>query len=322
MRRAASKPGANDQVGVDVNSMLLFYEVANFGSINQAASHLKVPKATISRKLRRLEQDVGAVLLKRGGQKLSLTDSGELLYGHCRRVLLEVQGARTALADAQSELTGTLRIATAFGLGPWVLPALATFALKYPRVELVVDETHRWVDISEEHYDLVIHLGQIRNQRVPVRRFAKLARGVYVSPGYLAGKRRPQAPHELKDHSCIILQQQIDDGLWRFSDAPGRAATSATPHVRVSDIVVARGLTLRGVGFSILPEAICRRDLEQGRLVRVLEDWRIPPLLPAATFLEHRYIPLTVRTFLDTLAAQFSAEPPVEPAANSMLRET
>jgi DNA-binding transcriptional LysR family regulator len=312
MRRTAPKSGRTDQAGVDVNAMLLFYEVANSGSINQAALLLKVPKATISRKLRRLEQDVGAVLLKRGVQKLSLTDAGELLYGHCRRVLAEVQGARSALADAQSELSGTLHIATAFGLAPWVVPTLATFARKYPHVELVVDETYRWIDISEERYDLVIHLGQILNQTVPVRRFAKLTRGVYASPEHLASKHAPTEPAELAEHSCIMLQQQIDDGLWRLPNASGSVAKSLTPHVRVSDVIVARGLTLRGVGFAILPEAICRRDVEQGRLVRVLPNWEIPPLIPAATFLEHRYMPLRVRTFLDTLAAQFKAELDVE----------
>jgi DNA-binding transcriptional LysR family regulator len=285
MRRTAPKSGRTDQAGVDVNAMLLFYEVANSGSINQAALLLKVPKATISRKLRRLEQDVGAVLLKRGVQKLSLTES---------------------------ELSGTLRIATAFGLAPWVVPTLATFARKYPHVELVVDETYRWIDISEERYDLVIHLGQILNQTVPVRRFAKLTRAVYASPEHLAGKHAPTEPAELAEHSCIMLQQQIDDGLWRLPNASGSVAKSLTPHVRVSDVIVARGLTLRGVGFAILPEAVCRRDVEQGRLVRVLPNWEIPPLIPAATFLEHRYMPLRVRTFLDTLAAQFKAELDVE----------
>ena len=105
-----------------------------------------------------------------------------------------------------------------------------------------------------------------------------------------------------------VTKQQIDDGLWRLPNASGSVAKSLTPHVRVSDVIVARGLTLRGVGFAILPEAICRRDVEQGRLVRVLHNWEIPPLIPAATFLEHRYMPLRVRTFLDTLAAKFKAE--------------
>jgi len=162
--------------------MLLFYEVVNTGSINQAAVALKTPKATISRKLRRLEQHVGAVLLKRGSQKLSMTSSGEALFQHCERILAEAQGARAAVTEMQTQLSGQLKMATAFGLGPWINPALARFALEYPNIELVVDETDRWVDVSEEPYDIVVHLGKVRNERIPVRRFAQLHRGLYASP--------------------------------------------------------------------------------------------------------------------------------------------
>jgi DNA-binding transcriptional LysR family regulator len=71
---------------IDVNSMLLFYEVVNADSINLASVALKTPKATISRRLRRLEQHVGAVLLKRGSQKLSLTSSGAALCELCSQI--------------------------------------------------------------------------------------------------------------------------------------------------------------------------------------------------------------------------------------------
>jgi DNA-binding transcriptional LysR family regulator len=100
MKRAAppDSPGSASE-NIDVNSMLLFYEVVNAGSINQAAVALKTPKATISRRLRRLEQHVGAVLLKRGSQKLSMTSSGETLFQHCEKLLAEAQGARAAVAE-------------------------------------------------------------------------------------------------------------------------------------------------------------------------------------------------------------------------------
>src|ERR1041385_2230659 len=170
-RRTPPHSTGSESANIDVNSMLLFYEVVNAGSINQASKALQTPKATISRRLRLLEQHVGAVLLKRGSQKLSMTSSGEALYHHCEKILAEAQGARAAVSDMQTQLSGQLKIATAFGLGPWINPALAKFALEYPKVELIVDETHRWIDINEEPYDIVIHLGKIRNERLPVRRF-------------------------------------------------------------------------------------------------------------------------------------------------------
>jgi len=308
---AGTGPGVSN---IDVNALLLFQEVVNAGSINQAAVALETPKATISRKLRRLEQHVGAVLLKRGSQKLSLTSSGAALLQHCERILAEVQGARAAVLEMQSALSGQLKLATAFGLGPWINPALAAFALEYPNVELVVDETHRWVDVSEEPYDLVIHLGKIRNERLPVRRFAELHRGLYASPRYLAGRPLPRGPAELLEHSCIVLPQQLDDGVWRVSEPASPREIIVKPHARVSDIVIAHELAIAGVGIAMLPHAICRRDVAAGRLAQILTAWRIPPLIPSATYLERRYVPQRVRALLELIAAQFNQDP-TEPGA-------
>jgi DNA-binding transcriptional LysR family regulator len=297
-----------DMSNIDVNAMLLFYEVVDSGSINQAAARLKISKASISRKLRVLEQQLGTVLLKRGQQKLSMTPSGEVLLHHCEKILAEAQDARTELSEMQAELAGKLQIVAPFGLGMWVTRALAVYAQRYPRVEVVVDLTHRWVDVSEEPYDVAIHLGRIVNERLPVRRFAELARGVYVSPSHLKDKTAPQVPADLLRHSCIALRQQLDDSLWTFREANGTSKT-ITPRVSATDLTVARDLALAGLGFVILPHAYCRNAVAAGQLVRVLPKWNIPPLVPAATFLERRYMPIRIRAFLDTVAAQFKEDP-------------
>ena len=288
--------------------MLLFYEVVNTGSINQASVALKIPKATISRRMRRLEQHVGAVLLKRGAA-LSMTSSGEALYHHCERLLEEAQGARAAVTELQTQLSGQLKIATAFGLGLWINPALASFALAYPEVELVVDETNRWIDLNEEPYDIVIHLGKIRNERLPVRRLAELSRGFYASPRYLANAPPARVPADLLGQSCIVLTQQLDDGLWRFRDPKGTRDVVVKPHARVSDIIIAHELAVAGVGVAILPHATCRADVADGKLVQLLTNWPIAPLVPSATYLERRYIPLRIRALLDLVAAQFKLDP-------------
>jgi len=287
--------------------MLLFHEVVNSGSINQAAARLKTSKASVSRKLRALEQQLGTVLLKRGPHKLSMTGSGELLLHHCEKILAEAQEARTILAEMQSELAGRLQVVAPFGLGIWITRALTKYAKRYPRVEIVVDLTHRWVDVSEEPYDVAIHLGRIRNEQLPVRRFPELARGVYVSPSHLRENTAPQVPADLLRHSCIVLRQQLDDSLWTFRETNG-TSTTIRSRVVATDLFVARDLTLAGLGFAILPHAYCKRAVNAGQLVRVLPNWHLPPLVPAATYLERRYMPMRIRAFLDIVAAQFTED--------------
>ena len=311
MHRAEQPAAARiDLTTIDVNAMILFHEVVNSGSINQAAGSLRISKARISRKLRSLERQMGAVLLKRGQQRLSMTPSGEVLFQHCERILTEALDARTALAEMQSELTGKLQVVAPFGLAPWVTRAVTRFAEAYPRLEIAVDLTHRWVDVSEEPYDVAIHLGRIVNERLPVRRFAELARGVYVSPSHLKGKTPPQVPGDLLRHSCIVLKQQLDDSIWKFPEAKGTSAT-LTPRVRATDLLIAHDLAVAGLGFAILPHAYCQRAVADGQLVRVLPKWRIPPLTPAATYIERRYMPTRIRAFLETVAAEFKRDPDV-----------
>jgi DNA-binding transcriptional LysR family regulator len=309
MHRAEQPAAARvDLTAIDVNAMILFHEVVNSGSINQAAISLRISKARISRKLRSLERQMGAVLLKRGPQRLSMTPSGEVLFHHCERILAEALDARTALTEMQSELKGKLQVVAPFGLAPWITRAVTHFAEAYPRLEIGVDLTHRWVDVSEEPYDVAIHLGRIVNERLPVRRFAELARGVYVSPSHLKGKTVPQVPADLLRHSCIVLKQQIDDSIWQFREANGSSAT-VTPRVRASDLLVAHHLAVAGLGFAILPHAYCRGAVASGQLVRVLPKWRIPSLTPSATYLERRYMPTRIRAFLETVAAEFKRDP-------------
>jgi DNA-binding transcriptional LysR family regulator len=309
MNRAKRPTGLHPAAsGLDVNSMLLFYEVVNSGSINQAVARLKISKASISRKLRALEQQLGTVLLKRGQQRLSMTASGEVLLQHCEKILAEAHDARTVLSEMQSEVAGKLQVVAPFSLGLWVTRALSAYAKRYPRVEVIVDLTQRWVDVSEEPYDVAIHLGRIRNERLPVRRFAELPRGVYVSPSYLKDKSAPQVPADLLRHSCIVLRQQIDDGLWTFREG-NAASMTITPRVLATDLVVARDLALAGLGFAMLPHAYCKSAVIEGRLVRVLHKWHLPALVPAATYLERRHMPIRIRAFLDTVAAQFKRDP-------------
>jgi DNA-binding transcriptional LysR family regulator len=309
------KPSAQDDdlSKFNIDSLVLFYRVVNCGSINRAATQLQLSKTSISRKLRQLEQQIGTVLVKRGVHQLAMTSSGEAVYRHCERILAEVNAARTEVAEMQSGLTGKVAIATAYGLGGlWVTPALATFALQHPQVQVVVHETSRWVDVSEEPYDIAIHLGRVRNERLPVRRFAQLQRGVFASPAYFKLKSAPRVANELLGHSCIALQQQLDDGLWTLPSAARAEAVTIEPRVCVSDIVVARDMALAGVGLAILPRILCRDAVTAGRLVEVLTNWEMPPLVPSATYLERRFVPLHIRAVLETIAAQFkqALEPP------------
>jgi DNA-binding transcriptional LysR family regulator len=189
----------------------------------------------------------------------------------------------------------------------WVSRALSDFALRYPEVRLTIHVTNRWVDVSEEPFDVAIFIGKVRNEQLPARRLAELPRGLYLSPLYGARKGVPTSPAQLAEHDCIVLDSQVNAALWAVG-GPGRPAL--TPHLTTTDIVVAREMAVAGVGIAMLTTAICEADVRAGRLMQVLPDWPIPPVVISATFLERRHMPQRVRVFIDLMVNAISAVAP------------
>jgi DNA-binding transcriptional LysR family regulator len=293
---------------VDLNLLMLFLEIVNSRSISQTAARLQIPKATLSRKLRQLEQQIGAVLLKRGPHRLEMTEIGQALFHHCERIAAEALDASLIASEMQSQLRGTMRISIPFGIAStWISRSLTRFAIKYPEVKLVIDVTNRWVDVSEEPYDVAIYIGRVRNEHLPVKRLAELGRGVYASPAYFERRGIPQKPTDLLQHDCIVLQSQLSDGLWTF-DVPGSATPSTVdPRMTLTDVIAAREMIMAGLGVGILTHALSDPDVKAGRLVRVLKDWRIPPVVVTATFLERRHMPVRIRAFIDLIGEEIRA---------------
>jgi DNA-binding transcriptional LysR family regulator len=291
---------------LDLNLLMMFLDIVNAGSISQTAVRLHVPKATLSRKLRQLEQQIGAVLLKRGPHRLELTEIGQALFQHCERIATEAADASAIASEMQSQLKGAMRISIPFGLGnTWVSHALARFALLYPDVKLTIHVTNDWVDVSECPYDVVIYIGRVRNEHLPVRRLKELPRGVYASPAYLERNGVPKLPTDLLGHDCIALENQLSDGLWTFDTAHG--TTTVTPRMTSTDVVVVREMVVAGLGCAILTHGLTEADVQAGRLVRVLSGWRIPTVPVVAMFLERRHMPQRIRTFIDLIAQAMQA---------------
>jgi len=303
---------SNSTPRLDLNLLMLFLEIVSAGSISQAALHLRAPKATLSRKLRQLEQHIGAVLVKRGAKRLELTEIGEALLHRCERIAVDTQEASQIASEMQSQLRGIMRVTMPIGLAnTWVSRALSDFALRYPEVRLAIHVTNRWIDVSEEPYDVAICIGRVRNAQLPTRRLAELPRGLFASPEYCARKGVPQSAGELADHDCIVLDSQVNDGLWSIAAGP---RPELVPHLTTTDIVVAKEMALAGVGIAMLARPICDVDVEAGRLVQLLPHWHIPPVAISATFLERRHMPVRIRAFIDLMVHARHSEPVAAPA--------
>lgn len=287
---------------MDLNALMLFYETVNARSINKAAAILDMPKSTISRRLRLLEQQFGSILLKRGARSLSLTETGRVVYQRCESIVQELEKASLQTTELQEEMTGALRVSMPSFFVGWVADALADFSREHPALRLELEAHNRYVDVAEEPFDIAIHFGKPPETFHPSRNLAQLSRSFYATPAYLKRAGLPLEYADLKNHDMIVHQYQMRDRI--FEGAAGRSDNgSVGPRVVANNAILVHELVLRDLGIGLMPDIMCLNDVASGALMRIDLDWRSPPLLASATFLARRYTPAKTRLFLDHLAA-------------------
>ncbi len=288
---------------MDLNALVLFYEAVNSQSISKAAMRLRVPKSTVSRKISLLEHQVGSTLVRRGPHGISLTEIGTVLYDHAQKIIAEIEDAGFHATELQSELSGVLRISLPVDFGvSWLSRLIAEFAMHYSEIRLVADINDRWIDVTEEPYDVAVHLGRPRKPDLPTRRLSSLMRGIYASPAYLARAGIPKSTGEIHRHDSISTTHQFEEGVWDFDKSGDTSSAMAAPRIMVNNIGIAREVVLAGFGIGILPNLMCRNDVANTRLVRLLEDWNAPSLQVCATYLGRRRVQRKTKVFLDFLS--------------------
>lgn len=302
---------------LDLNALLLFYEVTNAHSISAASKKLGVPKSTISRKLMFLEDQVGAELFKKGSRKLATTDVGRTLYDHCERIAGEIEEAGLGARRLQTELRGTLRVSMPvdFGIG-WLSRAIAAFAVSYPDIHLVIDANSRWVDVSVEPYDVAVQLGPLPETQGGTRPLASITRGAYASPAFLERRGVPLNIEDFARFDCIVTEHQRAEGVWNFRSGLGAKVINVAGRITVNHIGIARELVIGGVGLGILPNIMCQNDIRAKRLVRVLTDWESPTLEVSATFPGMRKESRRLRAFLDFMEDKLKVEGDPRPVSS------
>lgn len=309
MDRLAFVRGTRMHHRLDLNTLRLFCEVAEAGSMTRASEQLRISKSTISRRLDQLEQHFGALLLKRGAKGLALTEIGSVLYEQVQCLVSEIEEIGVNAAELQAGLSGSLRVSIPvdFGVG-WISRAIAGFVLRYPEVNVEVEVNSREVNPRDDPYDLTIQLGPLKESNLIYRRLATITRGVYVSPEYLRRRGTPRAVEDFALHDCVTTDQQRQNGVWTFRNQIKHQFIEVQGKVVVNNIAVARELAIDGVGLSMLPNVMCRNDVKSGRLVRVLTAWESPPVEATALILSRTRVPARTRAFLDYLSERLTDE--------------
>jgi DNA-binding transcriptional LysR family regulator len=286
-----------------LTSLTAFVRVVDSGGFSAAARRLNMSTTTVSNHIQSLEDRLGARLLHRTTRKVSLTGVGRVYYDHCIQILSDIEQADDIAGALQSTPRGTLRIYSATHVVPFVAPAVAEFLDAYPGVKVDLSMGERAIDMIDEGYDLAIRLTPPPDSSLIVRSLATWRHVLCCSPGYLERQGRPAQLSELTAHNCLRhLLYPYEDG-WRFVDRKGAPAS-----VLVSGNLVSNsGETLRtaglhGVGILLAPGFLIADDLESGRLIRLLPEYRPVEFAMNVVYPHRHHLSAKVRSFIDLLA--------------------
>jgi DNA-binding transcriptional LysR family regulator len=289
----------------------VFVRVVERGSFTLAADELELSRAVVSKYVSRLEERLGARLLHRTTRRLSLTEAGAALFEASRGALERIEEAEGAVAQLQSEPRGRLRVSAPMSFGILHLgPAIAEFARLHPRVSLDMRLDDRFVNLVEEGIDVALRIGALTDSSLVARRLAGTRMLVCAAPAYLAELGEPETPEDLASHDCLIYSYLSSANVWRFTAPDGREVPVAVNgRFRINNGIVLAEAAAAGHGILLTPSFYVGPMLRDGRLKRILADYRLPELGIHAVYPERAQVPPKVRAFVDFLAQRFGRRP-------------
>jgi DNA-binding transcriptional LysR family regulator len=286
-----------------LTSLTAFVRVVDSGGFSAAGRRLNMSTTMVSNHVQALEERLGARLLHRTTRKVSLTEVGKAYYDRATQILADIEQADDIAGALQSTPRGTLRIYTATHIVPFVAPVVAEFLRSYPDVKVDLNMGERTIDIIDEGFDVAIRLTPPPDSSLIVRSLATWRHVLCCSPSFLEKHGRLQQLSELSEHNCVRHALYPFGDEWHFADRKGMPVT-----VRISGNLISNsGETLRraaldGIGVTLAPGFLIHDDLEEGRLVRLLPEYRPVELSMNAVYPHRHHLSAKVRTFIDMLA--------------------
>jgi len=295
-----------------LTDIALFLRVLDLGSISAAARNLDLSVAVASKRLLRLERDLGVRLLHRTTRKLNVTPEGAALAEQGRMLVDDLEALTTGLRQGAAEVRGTLRVTTSASFGRLhISPLLPQFLAQHPEVRVSISMSDERVDLISAGFDLAIRIGTLNDSQLVARKLAVNRRVLCASPDYLHRHRMPTMPAELAQHQCLVL---VGSGgrqdVWRLVDEAGEAFAVRINGRLDSNLGEAiRDASVAGLGIAMHSSWHVAEDLREGRLVRVLPRFAEADSGIYAVMPQRRLVPPRVRAFVDFLAERFVGLP-------------
>lgn len=295
--------GVENMLVESITDLQIFSQVVKEGSLSAAGRALGVSSAVVSKRLQRLEEQLGARLVNRSTRRLGVTEAGAKYYEYCVRALAELEEAEALITHGNGLPKGTLRVTVPAAFGRLhIAPLVPGFLARYPDLRLSLHLSDSTVDVIDAGYDLAVRIGDRKDSSLVARHLGVDRRLVVATPAYLERWGEPRTPAELAQHNALLFSNPSPLDRWPFIDREGnRHEVKVYGNFETNTCEALREALLAGVGLALRPTWDVGKDIQSGALKVLLPDYTQPSFTIQAVYPSRRHLSQKVRVFIDTL---------------------
>lgn len=292
-----------------IKGMTIFTEVAKQQGFAPAARELNLSTSAVSRYVIEFEAWLGVQLFQRTTRKISLTEEGRNYLDQCHQVIEDVNDIKNIALEKQTEPQGWLKLTAPVYISKECLQhILSGYLMAYPKVQIDLKTTDRFVDLVEEGIDLAIRAGDLPDSTLIARRLMDVHLTMIASPEYFEKRESPKTIYELKDHNCIVDTLSGYADHWPLYDGKKPKTIQIRGNFRVNSGEIARTLAVDGHGIALLPNFMVSEQLQEGNLISLLDNSINFKAGIFAVYPQRRFVSANVRSFIDYLVAHLDQQ--------------
>lgn len=293
------------------SSLTAFTKVVEEGSFAAAARALGLSRSQVNKSVINLEEHLGVQLLNRTTRAVAATPSGQAFYERARAILSDLAEAECAVSEDRDEPRGQLNINAPMSFGILHLgPALSDFMLRYPKISVELVLNDRFVDPVSEGFDVTVRIAAEADVSSLIdHQIVETKRVICASPDLLKRIGEPTTPADLAAAPCLHYGHLPTGRTWRLIGPEGVVDTQVNGVFCSNNGEVLREAAVKGLGITKLPTFIVGSELQAGRLVTVLQDYKAPSIYLTLLYPPNRHLSTRIRLLVAFLYERFGDRP-------------
>ncbi|MGR3825316.1 MAG: LysR family transcriptional regulator [Salipiger marinus] len=290
---------------MDIEDLRTFVDVADAGGVSAAARRLGVSKSIVSRRLFKLEAELGVQLLLRTTRGAALTEAGVTFREHAARIGAELEIARETILPTGA-LRGRLRVAMPLSFGPThFAPVLADLSKRHPELQVHAAYSDRFVDLIAEGFDCAVRVGYLAESSLIAKRIGPITGRLVASPDYIKTHGAPETLEDLEAHHALMQGTET----WKLTDGDKIISFQPQGQFKADNGTALTVAAVAGLGIGYLPDCLTHDHVASGRLVPILPNHPPPPAAAYVIRPPGQHPARKVRILTDMLIEHFKANP-------------